>query len=386
MALTLASFTKAAKKCAFDSSLSEEAFLNAILEPYVEAGHVKQRGGKPFSLDKSRTSKVLNGRCDVPLELRKALVRYGIEKATANGFEAIFEDCLDVSLFDDLSEEIVGLIDAEDIMGEKLKRSLTSTIKDPQLFMARALMGAIRADNKAVASSRLWTNGKASVYLEIGDLFAHGFGRTRKSKEIVVIPVNTTFDTKVTRAYENDPKPLVSDRTIHGQWLIRMQESGVTPDELDVRIGQSIQAQIIEPVAKHGLGTSPKPEYPFGTVAVIENNRAVFYLLAISRFDENNNARSSEALLTEAVEKLLAFYDERGQGLDLCLPLMGTGMSRTTVLPGDADEHSELMNHQQSYDLITSIISKRSSLIHGKMTIVVYKNDRDKLNLPLATH
>ena len=383
MALTLALLTRTLKKCTFDTSLSEEAFLNAILEPYVEAGRVKRRKGEPFKLDKSRTSKILNGRCDVPTELRKALARYNIEEATADGFGAVFDDCLDISLFDAFAEEILGDMSGESASEEKLKKDLSEAIEDPSHFMARALIGAIRADNRAVATAPLWSNGKASAHLEVGDLFTHGFGRSRKSKEIVVIPVNTTFDTKVTWAYEKDSNPLVAKRTLHGRWLTRMRESGIVPEELDKRIEESVRAQGIEPIAERGLGTSPKPEYPIGTTAIIENNRAVFYLLAISRFDEHNNAQSSEELIAQAIEKLLVFYDKRGQGLDLYLPLMGTGMSRAAVSPGSSGGHSELMSHQQSYDLITSTLAKRRSLIHGKVTVVIHRGDKDKLNLPI---
>ena len=47
--LTLASLAKTAKRYALDSSISDEAFLNALLEPLVTAGRVKARGGKDNS-------------------------------------------------------------------------------------------------------------------------------------------------------------------------------------------------------------------------------------------------------------------------------------------------------------------------------------------------
>ena len=384
MALTLASLTKTAKKCSINTAISEEEFLNALLKPYIDAGRIKRRKGEEFVLDKSRTSKILNGHCDVPVELRKALVRYGIEEGTANNLDVFFQETVDVSLFSFLAQEIIDTVDSKTAAEKELKDSLANATNNPNLFMARALIGAIRADNKATTSKCLWCKGSASVHLEIGDLFTHGFGRARKTKEIVVVPVNTTFDTKVTWAYENNPKPLVSSITLHGKWLVRMEESGVTTAELDERIEKSIQQQGIKAIAKQGLGTSSKPEYPIGTVAIIENSHAVFYLLAISRFDENNNAQSDDKLLVEALERLLALYDRCGQGLDLYLPLIGTGMSRTKVSSDIASSSAELMSHQQAYDLIISTLASNAALLHGKVTVVVYKNEKEKLHLPIS--
>ena len=139
--------------------------------------------------------------------------------------------------------------------------------------------------------------------------------------------------------------------------------------ELDEQIEKSLQDQGIQPIAKHGRGTSPKPEYSLGTLAVVPGKRAMFYLLAISTFNENNNAQSTKEQIGAVLEKLIDFYDRRGQGFDLNLPLMGTGMSRASL------------SHQESYDLTTAIFGKNKTRIHGKVTVVIYKDDADKENL-----
>ena len=55
----------------------------------------------------------------------------------------------------------------------------------------------------------IWKKGKNYVKVITGDLFKYGFGNRKKTKNIVVIPFNTAFDTHVTRKLEEDPVPIV---------------------------------------------------------------------------------------------------------------------------------------------------------------------------------
>ncbi len=366
---TLATFAKTAKRYALNASISNETFLNALLEPYVNAGHIKLRGGADFVLGKERTSSIMNERCGVPLDLRKALGRVGLEEETAANFDAFFDEIMDEALFEFFANEIIEHLDNDSSSEAILTKDLAALIETPCAWMAHALIAAIKADNKDINDKALWHCGTGSLHVKKGNIFSNCFGKECKTRKVIVVPVNTTFDTKITWSYENDPKPLVSEKTIHGQWLKRMEDAGVTMAELDAQIEESLQTQNIQPIAERGQGTSPKPEYPLGTVAVVPGKRAMFYLLAISTFNENNNAQSTKEQIGASLEKLIGFYDRRGQGLDLYLPLMGTGMSRASL------------SHQESYDLIVAAISKSKANIHGHVTIVIYKGDVDKVEL-----
>lgn len=357
--LTLASLAKTAKRYALDSSISDEAFLNALLEPLVTAGRVKARGGKEFSLDKSRTSLVVNGKCDVPNSLRKALARYGLEDAMTCEFESFVEDRIDLSLFEPFANEVIGLASGS---GEASLRMATA-LEDPERFMAIALLEAVKNENRESAVQPVWDSGTGSLCIEVGDLLAHGFGKPRKMKQIVVVPVDTTFATEITWGYESSPVPMVSPKTLHGQWLVRMGMAGVEPDELADRIESSLRRRSVEPVKK---GCT---EYPVGTVAIVPNARSVFYLTAIARLDENNNARATREEIRSALNALLETYDKEGQGLDIFIPLIGTGESRAGL------------THQESLDLIVSEVTANRSLVHGRVTIVVYRGDANKLEI-----
>lgn len=357
--LTLASLMKTAKRYALDSSISDESFLNALLEPLVVAGRVKARGGKEFALDKSRTSLIVNGKCDVPKSLRKTLVRYGIEDRVAIEFGSFVDDFIDGSLFEPFAHEVIELAsDSKDI---ELKMSATRG--EPERFMAIALLEAVKNDNRDTLVQSVWNNGTGSLCIEVGDLLSHGFGKPRKMKQIVVIPVDTTFATEVTWGYEASPAPLISPKSIHGQWLVRMDSAGVDSEELAERIGSSLRRRLIAPL-QEGSG-----EYPIGAVAIVPNARSVFYLLAISRLDDHNNAHASREDILNALDSLLDTYDKEGQGLDMFVPLLGTGTSRAGL------------THQESLDLIANETTAKKALVHGRVTIVVYRKDANKLEI-----
>ncbi|MDO4400595.1 MAG: DUF6430 domain-containing protein [Coriobacteriia bacterium] len=357
--LTLASLAKTAKRYALDSSTSDEAFLNALLEPLVIAGRVRARGGKEFSLDKSRTSLVINGKCDVPNSLRKALVRFGLEDTVTHEFGSFVEDCIDLSLFEPFANEVIELASGS---GET-KLRMAAALDNPERFMAIALLEAVKNENRESTAQSIWDSGTGSLCIEVGDLLAHGFGKPRKMKQIVVVPVDTTFATEITWGYESSPAPKVSPKTLHGQWLVRMEATGVEPDELVDRIGSSLRRRSVAPVQEGGV------EYPIGSVAIVPNARSVFYLTAIARLDKNNNARATREDILSALRALLETYDKEGQGLDIFIPLIGTGESRAGL------------THQESLDLIVNTVTTNRTLVHGKVTIVVYRGDANKLEI-----
>ncbi len=360
--LTLSALTKTSKRFALDSSISDEKFLNALLEPLVIAGRIRGRGGIEFHLDKSRTSLILNGKCDVPAALRKALPRFGIEDSVASEYSMFVNDSIDSSLFPQLADAVLMIVSKENETGKILKQCSD----DAGRFMAISLLEAVKNDNRESYDEPLWSKGTGSLTIEIGDIFSHGFGRPRKMKQIVVIPVDTTFETRVTWQYEGAANPLISPKSLHGQWLIRMSQAGASPEELDDRIESNLRRRSVQ-AEKSARG---RTEYPIGTVAVIENTRSLFYLLAISRLNNQNNAQSSLADITRSLDALLSSYDSLGQGLDIFIPLLGTGNSRAHL------------THQESLDLLTIEITRHKELIHGSVTIVIFKDDAKKLSIP----
>lgn len=363
--ITLSNLTRTLQNYALDASASDEAFLNALLAPLVSAGRVKARGGKDFALDKSRTSNLLSGKHDVPGALRKALSRYGIEDFVAEGFTVFIEENIDASLFEPLSKDVLGLAANQ----PEIERKLRDASSNPERFMAIALLEAVKNDNRESYEQPIWDYGTGSLSVEVGDIFAGAFGKPRNMKHIVVVPVETTFETRVTWGYEDMPAPLISPRTLHGKWLRRMGDAGIDADELDDRIASSLRRRSISPVSDNVHEGNGRVEYPLGAVAVIPNARSIFYLLAIARLDEHNNASATRDDITHSLRSLFEMYDKDGQGLDLYIPLLGTGESRAGL------------THQESLDLIMDEAKRNMELIHGKVTIVVYREDANKLTI-----
>ena len=195
-----------------------------------------------------------------------------------------------------------------------------------------------------------------------------------KAKIIVVVSVNTTFDTIVDEDLMNIKKPLVSVNTMHGQWIKEMQKRKVDIEEIDRTIQENLRLQDIRPIKK--LERSQKERgklecFEKGTVAVYEYNDTVFYLLALSEFDENNKAQNTKKELIKTIERLIEYYDNHGQGYELYIPLLGTGRSRTDISP------------EEALQIIVSTFKIYKSAVQGNVNIIVYKKQRDKVSLDI---
>ncbi len=99
-------------------------------------------------------------------------------------------------------------------------------------------------------------------------------------------------------------------------------------------------------------------QFPIGSISVIEEKNAVFYLLAISEFDETNTAHTTPAALRIAIQSLLSFYDHHGQAAPIYLPLVGTGRSRAGL------------SYVESYMLIIDQIMGMKDNLQGNIHIV----------------
>ncbi len=67
-----------------------------------------------------------------------------------------------------------------------------------------------------------WSNGDGKINICYADIMKISFPRKSKGKKIVVIPVNTSFDTIVDENLASCDRPLVSATTVHGLWLKNM--------------------------------------------------------------------------------------------------------------------------------------------------------------------
>lgn len=217
--------------------------------------------------------------------------------------------------------------------------------------------------------NRIWKKGKNSVSASYGDLMELAFNKRYKRQKIIVVPFNDTFDTSVEIADERTNKPLVSPYTLHGVWIERFcKQEKINENDLNKRIQESLQKHDFDGeriIRDRGNNI----RYKRGTVAIINGeNNTIFYLLAISSFDDRNNAQCTRKELRDAIDSLMLFYDRNGQGIPMFLPLMGTGSSRIDI------------THQQSLKIIKSSVLT-SEKINGSVNIVVYNGDKNKVSI-----
>ncbi len=215
--------------------------------------------------------------------------------------------------------------------------------------------------NKIVDETQL------DIILRYGDLWKFGFPRFSPKRRIVVVNVNTAFDTIV------DPpevyNPLVSANTIHGQWIEQMKKRGVSTNELNIEIEKSLMQQKIDPIIILNKHRGNNKIYSRGTIAIYQYKNTTFYLLALSEFDANNNAQNTQEELQKTIHKLIEFIGNYSQGFDVYIPVMGAGSSRTGI------------DDQTALELLVSNLKINRSNLRGKINVVVYEGNRDKVTI-----
>lgn len=342
------------KKYAINRNISNEDFTRELFAPFVTAGNVKDKNGELLELNKSRVSRLLAQKDDVPSAMRNALSMLDIVERTAEGFTDFLADNIDAHRYDDLVADISKL--AGSVLIKRTKSN------DISMFLTEAFIEAVKIDNVAVDNKDtvIWHNGSKSIEIIEGDIFRFAFeNRSRTIKNIVVIPVNTAFDTHVSTKLETDGTPLVSENTLHGKWLIRWTKSGKSVTDLDKRIIESLNRQNKMPISRSKSQNGKADCYEIGTTAVVDIDKTVFYLVAIASFDEWNNAQSTKEEIKKAIIELLKIYDKTGQGYPMYIPLFGTGRSRAGL------------SYQESFELIKQTLVENKNRIQGHVKIVV---------------
>lgn len=214
------------------------------------------------------------------------------------------------------------------------------------------------------------TQSTTKINVVYGDIFKIAFSEGNKQdiKRIVVIPVNTCFDTIVDEDIALVKKPLVSPTSIHGQWIKQVSKT-LHIGEIDKRIADSLKDEPFTTIKIEQKRRGNLKDYDYGTVAVFDYASTEFFLLALARFDSNNNAQCSKDEFLLTVKKLIVFIDKHGQGLPVYIPLMGTNLSRAN------------MTHKESLQAMVALMRLYSEKLKSEVNIVVYDGDREKVSI-----
>lgn len=360
--LTLSSYIKALKKYANNISISDDEFFRALFGYIIDTLDIRNKNNKNelYDFTKSRISGILNQKEDVPSAIRTAVSHYSAEKKVIDVFPFFLEDYMNPSKIDSLVQNVKDLILTDYSFSKDFLHRVCKL--DNAKFLATAFIEAVKSNNlREVKEKEIWHRGNNSIKLVSGDLITIAFEGNQSKKKIVVISVNTAFDTTLSTNAETTPFPLVSENTIHGQWLTRILQV-MSKDDLDKRIhNYLITTKAVPLETSQGLGGKTK-RYPIGTTVVIQHENTIYYLLAISDFDNKNIARSSRELIKSSIESLLHYYDEIGLGYDIYIPLLGTGKSRAELTP------------KESFELIIATFKEHPERINGHIHIVTLEN------------
>ena len=362
---SMAYFVTALKKRAIDPSITDEEFVRNLFTPYICAGNIKDKNRATLDLNKSRVSTLLSQKDDVPTAMRNALTSYGIFENTKDGFAVFVDDTLVPEQLPALIQEISSVVNSTPTIPAETRQLLSELENNMAEYLCTAFFEAIRQNNRVTQTTDdyLWHRGANSLQLIEGDLFKYGFGNRKKQPSIVVIPVNTSFDTHISWMAEGAEAPIVSPTTIHGQWIDRWMKAGNTVEQLN----KQIEANLMRQKVTCTVDETQRTHYAIGSIAVVNSDNAIYYLLAISTFDEQNIAHSTENEIREAVLALLKFYNQYGNGYPLYLPLLGTGRSRAAL------------GYQASFDLIREEMIRNNHLLQGQIMIVASKEAMDEI-------
>ena len=235
------------------------------------------------------------------------------------------------------------------------------------VLLAVFIISAIAACWKVLRSNEVClgeSSTRNSVYVKYGDMYSPDIvEKGYNGKRAIVVSVNRCFDTIV-------DDHLVSHNTQHGQVFQKLYDSQkFTPDSLNRTISDILRRD----TAYEDLTVEIKPEgnrkrYNVGTTVNLQiDDNLSYYLLGLSYFDEHLNAKTSKADFELAVQKIIEFCNQNAQGYPVILPLLGSGLSRTTIGLNDILHY------------LVGAFAINKDIINNDFYIVVWKGDKDKV-------
>ncbi len=337
-------FVKILKDHSNDKTISDEKFMNSLFSEIFCSCNSNSSEEFPYK-NKDVVSRIMNKREDMPLVIRKTLLNSNLNDLN-DGLKFFYKDYINK---DELNHLVSSLSDLyiNDKTIPKTSKEKLSQLEQKDLIISFLLIETAKTSNNIINKAvNIFKIGDTEVNYIVCDflnfIFKNKFSKTLK---IAVIPVDTNFKVHVSNI--NDTSIVVSPNTIHGKWVNKMKENGFSERDL--------------------LEQLHKENGKIGDIIPFQYNNIIFYLLAISKFNERNVAYSSKIDIENSIVSLLNYYNERGLSYDLYLPLIGTGSSRAKL------------SYIESFNLILNTIKNNLNIFNGKINIVIYDKNYEKM-------
>lgn len=290
-----------------------------------------------YVLDESVAYKIINNKINLPAEFLK-LVFYKKKEEFTSSVRYFFDNYLDENEKQNYFESIKKDVSESDLKN----KDLLFREKDFYDYMSLLLKEIFKIDNRVKQEKIIKAQGDNYIKAISGDLISLAFNKKgNKHKKIYVISVNSQIGTIQSENYRNKA---ISPDSIHGKWLSKLNSYG--------KSSQNINDEIFSD-SEFGIG-------------VFDMGITEFYLLPIADIKDNGKTLSNKDRIESAITKLVEKYDAQGQGVEIYVPLIGTGRSGFNL------------SLKESFDLLVDSFSKE---MHGKINIVVYEKNVDFLGL-----
>ena len=190
-------------------------------------------------------------------------------------------------------------------------------------------------------------NGNNSnIVLEYGDLLS-------KKDGIVVIPVDRNYNTTVDDV-------VISRGSLHGKFINTAFENR---EDLVRQISTVLGHEPDEALAFE--------TQPAGCVVPIKAQDTIYYLLALSKLDENNKAQCTKEDYTEAIVGLMNYIDTNFNDRIVYMPLVGGGLSNVFGS----------INNTESLQILVSLIRLCQITRVGEIHIVINRSSKNRASI-----
>lgn len=198
-------------------------------------------------------------------------------------------------------------------------------------------------------------NRDIKIILKVGDIL--------KEKFAIVVPTNTTFDTKM----END---FISIHSVQGQVQDKYFKNNIST--LDCLIEKELEnSPFIELTDRK---SSKNKKYEIGTTVEINQNGKRFYFLADSDINSKGQTINPSTMnITDALSRLWQHIGEVGHVEPIAIPIIGTGRM------GIVSSREEIFKN-----IIFSFVANNTTKkISTELIVYIRKEDIKKYNIDI---